>query len=147
MEHDPNYWISLVRKATRDLEVTDCLERHGVDAPDAPRMALPDAGVHLHLGKTNGVPQETWVCGVEFVLLPTRAGSPYAGSLPHGLMASDSVLDAGMKLNPAMLLPAGNANVFEAVFPEHKLVLTFDGDESLRSCAWLTTRTEPEPLD
>ena len=147
MEHDPNYWISLVRKAIRDLEVTDCLERHGVDAPDAGRLALPDAGVQLHLGKTNVAPQETWVCGVEFVLLATRTGSSYAGSLPHGLDASDSVLDAGMKLNPAMLLPVGNTSVFEAVFPEHKLVLAFDGDESLQSCAWLTTRSEPEPLE
>ncbi len=147
MEHDPNYWISLVRKETRDLEVTDCLERHGVVALDAGELALPDAGVRLHLRETQHAPEQRWVAGVEFVLSPASGGHPYAGDLPHGVMAADSVLDAGMRLNPAMLLPTRDANVFEAVYPEHKLQLRFDSEQRLQSCAWLTTRSEPEPLE
>ena len=145
MELHPNYWISLVRKSTRDLEVTDCLERHGVAPLEAGPLALPDAGVNLHLRKTHDAAEEIWVGGVEFVLPPMRARSSYAGSLPHGIIASDSVMDAGMKLNPAMLVATRNTNVFEAVFPEHKLVLTFDTSQKLQSCPWLTTRTEPDP--
>ena len=147
MERDANYWTSLVRKETRDLEVTDCLERHGVVALDAGELVLPDAGVKLHLRKTGDAPEQPWVAGVEFVLSPARGGQPYAGNLPHGIMAVDSVLDAGMRLNPAMLLPTRDSNVFEAVYPEHRLTLTFDTAQRLQSCAWLTTRSEPEPLE
>jgi hypothetical protein len=147
MERDANYWISLVRKETRDLEVTDCLERHGVVALDAGELVLPDAGVILHLRKTEDPPEQLWVAGVAFVLSAVRGGHPYAGNLPHGIMAADSVLDAGMRLNPAMLLPTRDSSVFEAVYPEHRLKLTFDTKQQLQSCAWLTTRTEPEPLD
>jgi hypothetical protein len=146
MELDAEYWLSLVHKDLDDLEVTDCLERHGVSVRKVKwihglgRLRLPDAGVFLYLRKTSGRPPVIRVLGAEFVLSGMRGGKAYAGSLPHGIAPTDTLLRIGQKLEPAPLSPAATPEAFEACFPEHRIVVKLDSAESLRSCSWITTR-------
>jgi hypothetical protein len=146
MERDAEYWISLVHKDVEDLEVTDCLERHGVSVRKVKwihglgRLRLPAAGVYLYLRKRAGKPPMIHVLGVEFVLSAMRGGKAYAGSLPHGVAPTDTLLRIGQKLEPAPVSQAATPETFEACFPEHRIVVALDSAESLRSCTWISTR-------
>jgi hypothetical protein len=140
-------WISLVERQIDDPDVADVLTRHRVSLASlqwihgSSRASLPDAGVRLYLWKTGvGRKGVIDVRGVEFVLSGMRGGKAFTGTLPHGLLASDSLQTIGLKVQPAMLLPVSTPNTFEALWPEHRFVVTVTADERLKSCAWISTR-------
>ncbi len=139
-ERDANDWTALVSLDCDEPEVAECLLRHGVALAGvewrdgAVRAPLPNAGVTLHLGKADSSAESpVFVRGVEF-------GAAYEGSLPHGIDASDTLIDIGLKLHPAMPQPNGQPHVYDAVFPEHRLAIQMDADDILQSITWFTTR-------
>jgi hypothetical protein len=139
-EQDANYWTSMVQMDCDEPEVAECLLRHGVELgalewmDESGRASLEGPGVILHLWKpvATGEPA-VFVRGVEF-------GASYEGSLPHGIDAADALVDIGLKLHPAMPVPGGEPHFYEAVFPEHRLVIQMDADDILQSISWFTTR-------
>jgi hypothetical protein len=153
-EREAIHWTSLVSKTSEDGEVAECLDRHRISAArlrwigPSTRVSLRDAGVRLHLWKfARGSGAAFQVQGVEFVLSGMRGGKAYDGSLPLAIAPTESLLSIGMKLHPATLTAAPAAGWFEACFPEHRILLSLDANEMLRSFGWFTTRemTRSEP--
>jgi hypothetical protein len=140
------YWLDLVDKRCDELEVQDALERHSVslDSLDwvgsQATLSLPACGVRLLLWKTTAEPQ---VIGIEFVVNGMREGKCYEGDLPHGIDAADELMEMSLKLHPSMLMPASTPNRHEALWPAHRVVVEFDADGMLMSCAWVSTRARP----
>jgi hypothetical protein len=139
-ERDANAWTALVLLDCDEPEVAECLLRHGVALADvrwrggAGLASLQKSGVTLHLGEPDSAGESAvFVRGVEF-------GATYEGSLPHGIDAADTLMDIGLKLQPAMPLPIDVPHAYDAVFPEHRLVIQMDADDILQSIAWFTTR-------
>lgn len=142
-ELDANEWIALVQQDCEFPDVVECLERHGVTSSDSVwvgdsgTLSLSKAGVILHLRKP-GTRQDVFVHAVEFAV--SGDSGSFDGSLPHGIDSADSLMDITLKLHPAMLTQGGAPYSFDAVFPEHRLVIQMDGDDMLQSLLWVTTR-------
>jgi hypothetical protein len=142
-ELDANEWIALVRQDCDCPDALECLERHGVCVADAEwedglgRLPLPRAGVILHLRKAD---TDVFVSAVEFAVSGLTDGASYDGGLPHGIDGVDTLMDIALKLHPAMPTPGAEPNTFDAVFPEHRLLIRMDGDDMLQSLIWATTR-------
>jgi hypothetical protein len=140
-------WIGLLDQDCDDPDVSSVLDRHHVSLGKlqwihgSGRAALTDAGVRLLLWKTGvGRGAAVDVMGVEFVFSGMRAGKPYDGELPHGLLATDSLRAIGKKVQPAMLLATPTPNVHEALWPEYRIQVLVSADETLKSVSLISTR-------
>jgi hypothetical protein len=142
-ELDANAWIELVQQDCEFPDVLECLERHGVSLAQVQwvdgtgSIALPNAGVILHLSKRD---DDIFVSGVEFAVSGLPDGGSYDGSLPHGIDGADTLMDLTLKLHPAVPSPGKVSHSFDAVFPEHRLVIRMDDDDMLQSLQWMSTR-------
>lgn len=139
-ELDANDWTSLVLLDCDEPEVAECLLRHGVSlhavewVDSSGHAPLPEAGVTLHLWRSAAASDTpVFVRGVEF-------GDAYGGRLPHGIDSADTLMDISQKLHPATPLPERRPHFYEAVFPEHRVVIQMDDDDILQSISWFTTR-------
>ena len=144
LESNCAYWLDLVNRAADELEVEDVLERHAISISEARwvagagSVALPKAGVILHLVRSGA---SAFVSGVEFAVAGLPDGASYDGNLPYGVDAADTLMDITLKLRPAMPTPRDEPHGFDAVFPEHRLVIRMDADDMLQSLTWSTTRS------
>lgn len=145
IELEAAYWLDLVNRTSDELEVQDVLERHGVSLDDLQWdgdtrwVTLPRCGIRLMLKKA-GDAQAGCVTSVEFAVAGLDGGGSYDGTLPHGIDAADTLMEITRKLHPAMPTPAEAPNCFDAVFPEHRLVIRMDDDDMLQSLLWASTR-------
>ena len=49
-------------------------------------------------------------------------------------------MDITRKLHPALPTPGDTPHAFDAVFPEHRLLIQINEDDMLQSLTWATTR-------
>ena len=140
-------WIGLLDKDCDDPDVSSVLDRHRVSLGKlqwihgSSRASLTEAGVRLLLWKTGvGKDAPVDIMGIEFVLSGMRGGKPYAGELPHRVLASDSLQAIGHKLQPAMLVATPTPNNHEALWPEYRILVQVTADETLKSLSLISTR-------
>lgn len=141
-ELEAAYWLDLVNRVADELEVNDAFERHGRSLADvrwldgAGSITFADAGITLHLRRYKDVV----VSAVEFAVGALRDGASYDGTLPYGIDGGDTLMDITRKLHPAMPTQGVEPHAFDAVFPEHRLVIRMDEDDMLQTLMWATTR-------
>jgi hypothetical protein len=132
-ELEAAYWLDLVNRGCDELEVQDTFERHGVDlariqwSGGSAAVALSDAGMVLHLQRHGS---GDFICGVEFAVSGLPDGGSYEGNLPCGIDAADTLMDITQKLHPATPTRGRGPGCFDAVFPEHRLVIQMDWSSS-----------------
>jgi hypothetical protein len=131
-----------VTRAADELEVQDALERqrcaldevHWLD--EVGSITFAKTGVTLHLRKHECV----FIAAVEFAVSGLPDGASYDGTLPYGIDGGDTLMDITRKLHPEMPMPGAEPHAFDAVFPEHRLVIRMDEDDMLQTLIWATTR-------